>query len=385
MRTAPTTPTAPETRTAPAGSAAVAPGWTPPPFWCPIEPADPPVHPDAPGIERRAREWVINSGIVRDETALAWNLATRCTDVSCRVIPEGDAEKAFLFTIWNHWACALDDAVDDGPAATTTGAAVIDIAARVCRALELPGSGMLGPDHPFAPALQDLVHRTRAVLTPVQLHRVAHGLRDWLWGTAWLVSAQERGVLPAIGDYAAMRPSAIGTRFSLAWGELAPGIAVPAEELYSPPVQAVTDAAAFVFGCDNDLCSWGKDQGTERTYPSLLTILARDAGCSPEEAVPAAVALRDRVMTLYLRLRDRIARDAGPDLRRYLRVTDHYLVGCLHWMDAAPRFASPAGRHPLPVAGARLGITWRDTPADDTLEPPPGLEQVAWWWRQLDG
>lgn len=354
-------------------------GWRLPPFYCPIES---PVHPRVDELERRAIAWLDSTGIFRDETERAWSIATHSTDFSCRIIPYGRDEPLLLFIEWNHWAFALDDVWHDTGSADIRTAAIVDLNARISRCLEAPGSAMLGSG-PFDAALEDLAARTRAMATPVQLRRVAEGMRDWLLGAAWQVSNIERRVMPTLSDYVALRPSINGTRFSLSWSEIAGGIEVPDSDLYSAPVQALTEAAGFIVSCDNDLFSYAKEDNQETTDQNIVNVLVHHDGSSPERALRDALAIRDRAMTLFLRLREQIAREADPELLRYLEALGHYIAGCIRWMNAAPRYASPRNRYDLPVPGATYGVTWRDTPSDPGTGPLP-IASAAWWWDQLD-
>ncbi len=354
-------------------------GWRLPPFYCPIAPA---LHPRRDELERRAIDWLDGTGIFRDATDRAWNIATHSADFSCRMIPHGSDEPLLLFIEWNHWAFALDDLWHDTGAADINTAHIVDLNARISRCLEAPGSAMLGSS-PFDIALEDLAARTRARATPVQLRRVAEGLRDWLFGASWQVSNIERRVMPTLSDYVALRPSINGTRFSLAWSEIANGFEVPDADLAAAPVQALTEAAGFVVSCDNDLFSYAKEDDHETTDQNIVNVLAHHNGTSHEQALTEALAIRDRAMTLFLTLRERIARDAGPDLTRYLEALGHYIAGCIRWMNAAPRYASPRNRYDLPVPGATYGITWRETPSDPATGPLP-IPSAAWWWDQLD-
>ncbi|MFI1257979.1 hypothetical protein ACH4U6_29945 [Streptomyces netropsis] len=354
-------------------------GWRLPPFYCPIDAA---IHPRADQLEERAIAWLDAMGIFRDGTERAWSIATHSTDFSCRMIPYGMDEPLLLFIEWNHWAFALDDFWHDTGSADIRTSRIVDLNARISRCLEAPGSAMLG-NTPFAAALEDLAARTRDLATPVQLRRVAEGMRDWLFGAAWQVSNVERGIMPTLSDYVALRPSINGTRFSLAWSEIASGIEIPDGKLYSAPVQALTDAAGFIVSCDNDLFSYAKEDNQETTDQNIVNVLAHQDGSPPDKALGEALAIRDRAMTLFLELRDQIARDADPELRRYLEALGHYIAGCIRWMNAAPRYASPRNRHELPVPGATYGITWRDTPSDPGTGPLP-IASAAWWWDQLD-
>jgi hypothetical protein len=355
-------------------------GWQLPSFYCPIEPA---IHPKADQLERRAIAWLDRANIFRSQTDRAWSVATRSTDFSCRMIPCGDEEPLLVFILWNHWAFALDDHWHDTGSAAIRASTIVDLNARISRCLEAPDSAMLGND-PFAAALEDLVARTRAITTSVQLHRVAEGLRDWLLGAAWQVSNVERGIMPTLSDYVSMRPSINGTRFSLAWSQIANRIELRAEEEYSASVQALTDAAGFVVSCDNDLFSYAKEDHHKTLDQNIINLIAHHNNCSPRQALADALAIRDRTMTLFLRLREQLASNASPDLSRYLDALGHYIAGCIRWMNAAPRYASPRNRYELPVPGATWNATFSDKPADLSIDPLP-VPAAAWWWEQLDG
>ncbi|MBZ9599707.1 hypothetical protein K7B06_32170 [Streptomyces erythrochromogenes] len=354
-----------------------------PPFYCPL-PRDL-VHPRAKEVEARAVEWVDAFGLYPDPVERAWGLATHSADFSCRIIPDGDVEAVLLFTEWNYWANAVDDWQDSGSDDADT-AAVVDHGVRLLRTVEDPGASVL-PDGPMTRALLDLVGRTHALLTPYELRRFVEGTRDWLLGAAWRAARAEAGSMPGLNDFVAMGPLANGTRFSLTWSDAARGDRLPADVLCSPALTALTDAAGFVVSADNDLFSYDKDDHLEPREVNLVNVLAHQEGCSPAEAVPLAVALRDRVMVLFTGLRARLADEAchgDGALHRHLAALGHYVAGSIAWQAGAPRYASPRNRYELPVAEARFALRYAERPctAGAGAPVPPAL---ARWWRQLPG
>ncbi|MGW0392066.1 terpene synthase family protein [Streptomyces sp. NPDC003042] len=349
-----------------------------PAFYCPLDRDL--VHPEAKKLEARAVEWLDAFGLYPDPVERAWGLATHSADFSCRVIPQGDVEPLLLFIEWNYWANAVDDWQDSGDGDVRT-AAVAEHGVRLLRTIENPGAALL-PDGPMTRALADLVSRTHAMLTPYELRRFVEGTRDWLLGAAWQAARAERGAMPGLNDFAAMGPLANGTRFSLTWSDVARGIRLPPDVLHAPALQALTDAAGFVVSADNDLFSYDKDDHLEPWEVNLVNVIAHQEGCPPAEAVPLAVALRDRVMALFLRLREQLAAGADEPLARHLEAMGHYVAGCIAWQSRAPRYASPRNRHELPLPEARFAVRYTDVPSDADTRPP-ALPALARWWQQV--
>ncbi|MDX3538858.1 hypothetical protein PV721_31885 [Streptomyces sp. MB09-01] len=355
-----------------------------PAFYCPLERDL--VHPEAKQVEARAVEWLDAFGVYPDPVERAWGLATHSADFSCRIIPDGDVEALLLFTEWNYWANAVDDWQDSGSDEVGTGA-VVEHGVRLLRTLEDPGASVL-PDGPMTRALLDLVGRTHAMLTPYELRRFVEGTRDWLLGAAWRAARAEAGTMPGLNDFVSMGPLANGTRFSLTWSDVARGDRLPAEVLCSPALTALTDAAGFVVSADNDLFSYDKDDHLEPREVNLVNVLAHQENCSPAAAVPLAVALRDRVMVLFTRLRAQL--ENGPDrpdgpngeLRRHLAALGHYVAGCIAWQSRAPRYASPRNRHELPLVEAGFEVRFADAPGYAGIGPPE-VPALASWWRQV--
>ncbi|WP_327739291.1 hypothetical protein OG749_41255 [Streptomyces nojiriensis] len=351
-----------------------------PSFYCPLERDL--VHPEAKRVEDLAVEWLDAFGVYPDPVERAWGLATRSADFSCRIIPDGDVDALLLFTQWNYWANAVDDWQDSGSDEVGTGA-VVEHGVRLLRTIEDPGAAVL-PDGPMTRALLDLVRRTHAMLTPYELRRFVEGTRDWLLGAAWRAARAETGIMPGLNDFVAMGPLANGTRFSLTWSDVARGDRLPAEVLCSRVLTALTDAAGFVVSADNDLFSYDKDDHLEPREVNLVNVLAHQENCSPAEAVPLAVALRDRVLVLFMTLRARAEAGANAELRRHLAALGHYVAGSIAWQSRSPRYASPRNRHELPLPDARFAIRFAEAPSFAGTEPPDVPALASWWQRVSD-
>ncbi|MEN8652135.1 terpene synthase family protein [Streptomyces sp. 21So2-11] len=354
-------------------------GWDLPSFYCPLD--DFGRHPLVDVLDEQAFAWADSFGLYPNNTERSWARAIHNADFVGRMMPRGSAETLLLFLKWNYWAWSLDDWHDSAVEAGRTSQ-VVDHSVRVLRTLECADSTLLGPGSASA-ALIDLAQDTRATLTPYQMHRLCNGTRDWLMGACWQTRNTEQRVMPTLNDFAAVRMSVNGTFFSLAFSEVANDIHVPPAAQHAAPVRALTDSAGFIVGCDNDLFSYAQDDHHNPCAQNLVNVIAHHTGSTPREALRPAVALRDRAMTLFTTLREQVGRDADEPLQRYLDALGQYIAGCIRWMSAAPRYASPRNRHPLPVVGARYDITITDHPSDPSTAAPP-IPSIAWWWTQLD-
>ncbi len=120
-----------------------------------------------------------------------------------------------------------------------------------------------------------------------------------------------------------------------------------------------------------------------QTGQNIVTVLANERGCGLQQAVVDAVAMRDRMMCLFLRLSDRLLPGASVELRSYLSDLGHLLRGNIEWSMRVPRYNSLGSADQPPGRTATMFPGWADQPADGSLEPLP-LPAIAWWWNQLD-
>lgn len=142
--------------------------------------------------------------------------------------------------------------------------------------------------------------------------------------------------MPTLGDFAAMRPSLTATRLFAAWLEIGNGIEVPAASRFAAPVRALTSAAGFVVGCDRDLigCRAPGRRGRPLSTSSCTTGIVRPA------TIAETKSIRDRVMTRFLVLHERVRPAAEPELLRYL--TGSVTMCAASWTGGAPHRATHA-------------------------------------------
>lgn len=336
------------------------------PFYCPVEPA---IHPRADEAERRAVEWIDRIGLCTDARQRKRLLGTNSAEFYARFAPHADDDGLQTAARWVYWGFIFDDLRCDAGAFSGDPEAFLAMAGTVQRALEAPWHEVV--DDRFALALQDIGRDMHACATPVQVRRFTEAHRAWLYAVAWQVANHSRGHMPDLDDYTTMRLNSAGGAPTLALLEIANGAEVPGAEMDSPAVRALTEMAILVASWDNDVHSHLKESHENHAEQNLVNVLAHHWRLTPDAAVDAAVALRDRVMTRFLRLRDEVARRPGSDaLRTHLDCLGHAIRGNIDWALKVPRY------HGLPDPG------WADAPTDPNPDPLP-IRSITWWWDDL--
>jgi hypothetical protein len=163
---------------------------------------------------------------------------------------------------------------------------------------------------------------------------------------------------------------------SVALLDVADGYEVPVPVLARPDVRALIEMTCVLGGWDNDIISYAKETHRVGDGQNLIDVITAQEGCSSAQALERAVAMRDAVMGLLLRLRQQTLADASPGLRRYITSLGYWVRGNIEWGSQSARYLSLDGLSATPGAGLA------PQPADSHLGPLP-IPAIAWWWQTL--
>ncbi|HEU4534004.1 MAG TPA: hypothetical protein VFS00_07800 [Polyangiaceae bacterium] len=344
-------------------------------FYCPIAPA---VHPGVAAVAERSFAWLRQTGVCATERQQKRAAASNGAEFYGRITPDGLEERLQIAADWIYWAGFFDDTrCDEGPAADRAGELTV-VMGRLLRMLESLDA-RLCHDDPCLLALYDLARRFAACATPVQYVRWVEAQRAWLFGVAVRRCLAARPEPPGLDAYLTMRlPDAAGAPIT-AMIEIVNAREVPAAEMHSPRVRALSELAAMIGALDNDRISRFKEMHADASDHTLIRVIMRERGVGEEAALAELVALRDRMMCRFLVLRDRALPDASPALRRYLDDLGHMIRGHIDWSFGTARYHTLHGPGGSPAGGVSLEGGWALAPADDRPEAPP-LPAIAWWW-----
>ena len=337
--------------------------FTLPPVYRPVTPE---VHPEAEELVKRTIAWLDTFELRDPETRTQ---GAGYAEAIAHGVPGGILERMLLTVQLDITCTILDDLMD-----TASLPDVVDLGSRAHRALAvpelLPGSGSGQRDLCLA-ALHDVGVSWRRVGTPTQARRLVHGVLEWLQAEALEALWRERGISPGIDEYLPLRIGTLGTFAVSAQVEFSNGGEIPERELASPTGRALLGAAGLATGLSNDLASYDKEHRQGVRAPNIVDVLrAGEAGYSLQEAVDEGMRLRDRVLSLFLRLYDKVQ----PSLSQEMR--DH----CLVWARLINGPMEAGFQHRF--LGSASTVHWTDRPADPSTDPLP-YPAISWWWDQV--
>ncbi|MDT0444256.1 terpene synthase family protein [Streptomyces johnsoniae] len=338
---------------------------------------EPAIHPRVQEIERRANIWIRRSQMCATDDEYRWITATHSVNFYARFAPFADDDRLLATALWVYWGFAFDDArCDNGPLSSRPDQFAI-LAGRVQRAVEAPSAS--DTRERLIPPLQKIVGTFRTLGSPVQVRRFALAHRAWLSGVVWQIGNEAAGTIPDLDEYLGMRLLAAGGEPTFAMLELANNAEIPAGELDSPPVRALTEMAILVAALDNDRHSAQKEAMRGHTGQNIYTVLMRHHRLSLAEALVSAAALRDRVLDRFLQLAARVRARASMELRTYLQGLGHGIRGNAEWGLRVPRYLS-LGQVPDPLDSS-TSLHWAESPTDPRAAPGV-TPSIAWWWDE---
>ncbi len=340
---------------------------TVPPIYSPIPPA---IHPSHAAIDAQTAAWAETFGIGSEE--LRGRLVMHDIGTfSARVLPHGREEVVSLLSDFVLWLFGVDDGYcEEGDIGHRPGE-LVGVLHRLLRVAQNPEVPMLQND-PLARGLRDLRVRVSRFGTDGQAARWVDALREYFFSVAWEAGHRRTGTVPDLNDYTLMRLYDGATSVVLPLLEMGHGYELQPHERDQAPVRAAAEMASFIITWDNDIFSHHKESRGTGYFLNVLRVLEHEFGLDQDEALTMAVAQRDRVMCLFLRLHDALMVTASPQLRRYLHSLANFIRGAQDWGISSLRYTTPDDP-------AHLPSTFRETPTDDS-ELPLDIPVIAWWW-----
>ncbi|MFF4954836.1 selina-4(15),7(11)-diene synthase [Streptomyces chattanoogensis] len=341
-----------------------------PALWAPIPPA---IHPRYADINNATARWAHAYRVGSPQ--LRGRLVTQDIGLfAARILPQGNEDVITLLSDFVLWLFGVDDGhCEEGMLGRSPGELTATLH-ELLRIAQHPQAPML-IDDPLASALRDLSRRVDRHATPAQAARWVDALREYFWSVVWEAHHRAAGTVPSLNDYTLMRLYDGATTVVLPLLEMGHCYALNADERDHPAVRAAGEMASFVITWDNDLLSHHKEHRSGDYYLNVIRVLKHETGCSTGQALATAVAQRDRVLRLFLRLRTQLQAQAGPQLRQYLDSLGRFIRASQDWGISSLRYTTPDDPAPLPS-------TFSNAPTDDS-DDPLDIPVISGWWSLL--
>ncbi|SDP95872.1 hypothetical protein SAMN04487905_11871 [Actinopolyspora xinjiangensis] len=280
-----------------------------------------------------------------------------------RFAPTATPTRLKAISCWNSWGFAFDDYLD-----TQLPHAFPVVVATTQRALTCPSPPIRS--NPWSAALQDVGNQLRELGSSAQFRRFVDAHRAWLFAACWRHSNHVNERLPSLDEYVHLREQDSAGEAVYHLVALAEQIHLSDEEINDPLVQAMLESAVTVLILDNDRYSFQKEDKERSLSQHLFSVLMREKSIGLVEALRQGVALRDRILRLFLACERKLEKiSISNDIVRFARLVKQGIRANLDW-------ASENGRY----GRRKTSFAICDTPSDERLEPPPGLPSIAWWW-----
>ena len=291
--------------------------------------------------------WVRRFGLATDEAEADRLAATNAGELGARVTADAlDVEHAQFAVDSLLWLFAFDDAFCDEGLHSHDPGAMVALATDLLRTAE---TARPRSDLPHMTALADLRRRIDAGLgSPVQASRWVHALHSYLLYQVWEAAHRSARTIPELDQYLIARIYNGAMPVCIASLEISGGYEAPGHQIQTPAVRALGEMCCAMVSYDNDIISHWKESLRSGDGINLIDILARHHELTLDQAQTEAVALRDRVLGQYLRLREQTQSRVTEDTRRYIRGLDAWIRGNIDWGMNSHRYRNPTDPADLP-------------------------------------
>ncbi|WP_405591820.1 terpene synthase family protein [Streptomyces sp. NBC_01092] len=301
-------------------------------------------------------------------TVLAWCLGRFSTPESSKAVLRG-------LGCLGEWLFVIDDDVLDHPEARSRASEVIRLVGQIAHVVESPGYRVPKNASPLVAAVHDVMEQLRAECTPTQVARLSAGIRSFLASAVHKIHLDD----PDEDEYLALRIHDIGGCAFAAMIEMCGPAPIPDEDWNAPAVQAIIECAALLCGVENDVVSYHKEKAEGQTSPNFVGVLQATRQLSFDQAVTAAIETRDRLMLLFLRLRERLMSTAEPPLQHLIERLGQFIIANTEINMCAPRYTPSAAQRFALEDVVKTPACWAPSLSITTTSPLP-YPSISWWW-----
>jgi hypothetical protein len=350
-----------------------------PSIYCPIESA---IHPRMDDLVEKGIEWIDTFRIANSTNHRARMIACNIAKFGALTMPTSNFAGALSYVNWTHWAFAIDDFWESTPKSEYSLNDFTECTTNLLRAFETPTTGV-SSNQALVVAFQDIVDQARVWATPNQMRRLTLAHHRWFSSVRDEIDHRFRHQAFSLEQCMSIRlvaaagpPASVFSEIGAVSGE------IPEDEFNSSTVQALHELFCMIVATDNDMLSFHKEFYESDQMPAnIVDAAAREYRLTYQEAVNMVIAMRDRMMSLFLRLRDQVVPHASEALITYLTDLGHQIRGNIEWSLYTLRYTTFADPASSPMWAPHFP-GWSSKSSDESLDPLP-FKAIAWCWEEL--
>ena len=312
------------------------------------------ISPYAEEIDERVLDWARRFALLTDPAEIDRFRRAKVGWLAARTSPGSDRTLLDLLANWQMWLFLFDDRYCDESETGSHPERLGRVITSFVRVLDESSDRACRAD-PFTAALGDLTDRLAAVASGPQMFRFLSAVRGYFLAQFWEAGHRADNGPAGLAEYKVMRRHSGAVPTCVALIDVAGGFELPAEDFCCRGVRALTDIAVDVTCWANDILSYPKESARSLKVHSLPTVLARELGVTPDQAIKVAASMHDARVASYLKSEPATRTGASPQLRRYLDGLRSWMGGNFHWSLETGRYGPAAACDSQPAATGHEG------------------------------
>ncbi|WP_273828725.1 terpene synthase family protein [Pseudomonas sp. SBT1-2] len=342
-----------------------------PDIYCPFSHIQ---HPKADQFDQCTADWLQHWELYWDDQQRQRMIRPGWGVLASLAYPKGTDELIQIASDWMAWAFAWDDEWCDESPVTKKPEDMIVAFARMNRALECP-EFPVAPDDRYALSMQELRIRLEQHATPIQVNRVVEAQKGYFM----IEMIKAASLSPGLNESTFMRLTGGGGMVFPSLTHVVAGIDISQEEFLDRRIVAMTEMAATLVVWENEFFSYAKESmraSLDERGHNLIDAVRREFNYTERQALAWFNVMHDRIIGLFVRLREQLLQDASAEVEQYIEALIHYQTGVLEWhrMDERYRILGPGDPTPCYEGGHST-----DQSHDHSLDPVP-IPSIQWWW-----
>jgi len=314
--------------------------WQIPQLWVPFSVA---FNEETLAMTDSIQAWVMTTGLYCSAERAALSALAGASGTAY-TMPAATGDCAMTLARYMSWGFHADDIYDAGGESDEKLVGMIRHTTQLIDILENPELADTEDDGYFH-AWADIARGLHRLLSPRGFSQMSNAIRVTKFGWLQQASLARQGALPTFAGFMPYRYASGAGNIVACMIDLSVRDSVPHSVIELDRCRQLSELAIILSLLDNELLSRNKEVAGGEWDTGLIHVLVNEfPQLSVHDATDTAIALRDRLMTAFVTLRERLLEDEMPGERIYVDALTQYIAGVVKWTSTSVRYT--LGRTP---------------------------------------